>query len=376
MFQDRKPVLNARYPVDISAHINHTGLVEDYLRVVRFHTDDNNPANQAMVLCQQHGCAPGARSIAITLFVFHHDVQIDFVIPFPESVASDVIARTRVCFEVMGSRLLIYIPGHYLQLLDCGLERPPHLGLVLTGPDFATQIRGYEADQVPFLDPLEIRKPLAHSSRGHLMVDRKQGVVFEFSFNHDRIPKMLEARDSDLAQQALWSACNTGDHELIGQVVLQMCSKAPLLINAEFFKEYLLGAPHEEFTKELKKKTKPSSAEKSSGGSSSSSSSGASIEHSVYLKLSNMLPSTASDPLILDGVKRIREIEFRMSPLGLKAATTPRLTVDSKKKSNSTISMSSLDCSSPMDDVVPSPSVFRRLVTNVNRWFGLPDART
>lgn len=367
MFQDRKPVLNARYPIDLTAKVGATALVEDDLRVLRFNADDSQQQTAAICLCQQHAYIPGTRSIAITIFIFHHDLQLDFAIPFAESVAVETIARTKVYFEVTGNRLLIYVPGHYLQLLDCGVDHPPHLGLVLTGPEFATPIRGYEGDHLPCLESLEMRKPLVQSSRGYAMVDRRQGVIFEFTFNHEKILKMLELKDSELAQQALWIACNTGDHELIGQVVLQMCMKNPLLITSEFLKEFLVGSPHVEFLKELKKKTKQGEKSGSSGSSSSS------LEPAVLARLSNILPSTASEPLPADGVRYLRQQEFRLSSIGLKTPPTPRIGAESRKKSS--VSMTSLDWNLPTDEIVPSPSVFKRLVTNMNKWFGLPDTR-
>lgn len=378
MFQDRKLALNARYPIDIQAQVGPTALVDDCLRVLRFGADDpQSQQTPAICLCQQHPYVPGAKSIAITLFIFHHDTQLDFSIPFPDSVPGEVIAKTKVFFEVMGSRMMIYVPGHYLQVLECGLEHPPHLGLTLTGPDFATPIRGYEPDQIPFLESLEMKKPLAQSARGYVMMDRRQGVIFEFTFNHDRILKMLDTKDAELAQQALWMACGTGDHELIGQVVLQMCMKNPLLINAEFLKEYLIGAPHVEFMKEIRRKSKngeKSSSEKSSGLGSSATS--GPIEPNVILKLSNVLPYSASEQLPSDGTRRVRDQEYRITNIGLKNPPAPRIGGSDSKKKPTTISMSSLDWNLPLDEVVPTPSVFRRLVTNMNRWFGLPDTRT
>jgi hypothetical protein len=370
MFQDRKPVLNARYPIDIQAQVGATALVDDDLKVLRFTVDDSLQQNPAICLCQQHAYVAGSRSIAITVFIFHHDLQLDFSIPFPDSVPAETISKTKVFFEVNGSRMMIYIPGHYLQLLECGLERPPHLGLILSGPEFATAIRGYEGNQLPCLESLDLKMPFAQSSRGFVMMDRRQGVIFEYTFNHERILKMLDAKDPELAQQALWITCNTGDHELIGQVVLQMCMKNPLLVTSDFLKEYLIGAPHVEFLKELRKK--PKSGEKQS--TSSSSSAPTPVEPAVIMRLSSILPSSASEPLLSDGVRYVRNQEFRTTSIGLKSPPTPRIGSDTKKKNS--ISMSSLDWNLPMDDIVPTPSVFRRLVTNMNKWFGLPDTST
>ena len=43
------------------------------------------------------------------------------------------IQNTRVFFGSIASMLLIYVPNVYFQLLDCGAEHTPSLGLSLRG---------------------------------------------------------------------------------------------------------------------------------------------------------------------------------------------------------------------------------------------------
>jgi hypothetical protein len=120
---------------------------------------------------------------------------------------------------------LVYIPGYHVQLIDCGVDHDPQLGLTVQGPQLATPLASQlEADDgaVPWTDRFEIRGRAIASSgglRGQSLLDRSDGSLYEYKFNQSLIiSQILDMNDPELHQQALSLALlHLQDTELIGQ---------------------------------------------------------------------------------------------------------------------------------------------------------------
>ena len=89
--------------------------------------------------------------------------------------------------------LLVYIPGQYFQLIDCGPDHHPCLSLALSGPDFATpmpsQIRETlpraPGSQAPYGSSLEAAPGITLAEPGVLMnfdfTDQLRDVILDSS---------------------------------------------------------------------------------------------------------------------------------------------------------------------------------------------------
>ena len=55
----------------------------------------------------------------------------------------------RVFFDCIGDLLLVYVPGRYIQLIDCGDEHAPCPNLFFTGSRFATLLPEQAVEDFP-----------------------------------------------------------------------------------------------------------------------------------------------------------------------------------------------------------------------------------
>lgn len=109
------------------------------------------------------------------------------------------LRRCRVIFSCIHDMLAVYIPGHFLKLIDCGLEHEPW--------DFLT----FKGEDVPHLPHFVMRSPSNanltttafemgvpismgrnNCNSGYVILNLRRGHIHEFQFAYDPLIQWLE----------------------------------------------------------------------------------------------------------------------------------------------------------------------------------------
>lgn len=89
-----------------------------------------------MCLCHQHGIEltseHQSKKIEVTIYILHARIQFSSQIQITNFIPN-ALTKTRVFFDSFGDLLLIYIPGQYIQLIDCNPDISPIPTLMTTG---------------------------------------------------------------------------------------------------------------------------------------------------------------------------------------------------------------------------------------------------
>lgn len=92
-------------------------IARDIITVVRIGPEPDQQAS-VLCLCQQHPYrGAGSRAISVSVFILHHDLRLDFDIPFPLETSASVLEKARVFFDSIGSKILR--PLFLCVLLSC-----------------------------------------------------------------------------------------------------------------------------------------------------------------------------------------------------------------------------------------------------------------
>jgi hypothetical protein len=70
--------------------------------------------------------------IEVSIFMLHNRTKMDLSIAI-NNVTLSVLQQTKVFFDAIGDALLVYVPGHYIQLVDCGQDHGTCMGITLVG---------------------------------------------------------------------------------------------------------------------------------------------------------------------------------------------------------------------------------------------------
>jgi hypothetical protein len=128
--------LNLLYPFPYSGSSSVSKLVNSPAEdKVLAHVHAVRMSGYGLCLCQQHeiDSAGNSEAIKISIFVIHLRQKIDFSIPLTNMEGGrSSLVKTRVIFDSIGAMLLVYIPGYFLQLIDCGEEHYPCASICLT----------------------------------------------------------------------------------------------------------------------------------------------------------------------------------------------------------------------------------------------------
>mmetsp|Transcript_17905 Transcript_17905/g.53799 ORF Transcript_17905/g.53799 Transcript_17905/m.53799 type:complete len:964 (+) Transcript_17905:446-3337(+) len=113
------------YAHSFGAHWRARSPASRYLHLVEL-------ANGGLCLCQQHVPTEQSLSLRVTVFVLHHQCRLDFEVPLRQ-LTWQRVRVSRVFFSAVAGQLMVYVPGHYLRLLDCSHNHPPTAGLCVLG---------------------------------------------------------------------------------------------------------------------------------------------------------------------------------------------------------------------------------------------------
>lgn len=125
------------------------GAVRLLFRVTTYVAATDMCTQNGLCLCQQHEPDStahkglGQNNIKVTIYILHHRMKLKISIAMPsgnfDTISSDLM-DAHVFFDSIGDLLMIYIPGYYLQFVDCGEEHEPCGGLYFSGSRFATML--------------------------------------------------------------------------------------------------------------------------------------------------------------------------------------------------------------------------------------------
>lgn len=213
-----------------------------HLHVVRM-------AGNAVCLCQQHEL--DSLCIKVSIFVLHLRQRLDFWIPMNNIEGGwAVVCRTRVLFDCIENMLLVYIPGYFLQLVDCGEEHYPCINMTINDREYSSPLP--EDSQVKLPSPgVQASTVVPFSLRsedGRLtMLDTHSGIIYEYTFDRGTLLRVFDEDSTRLHIQTLHLACiHMQDSELVDQIIIHMCAHNPQALTVELMKEFLLGTPYQE----------------------------------------------------------------------------------------------------------------------------------
>lgn len=139
----------------------------------------------------------------------------------------------------------MYIPGHYLQLVDCCSDHDPCPGLFV--PELASTLPGIDPVAFPnaFVTNFEI---VSNDSQAvsSALYDCQSDTAYVYSFDEDALAKVFEKPAPEAHIQAVHLAiCHRQDEGLLKRLTKHLCDENPQFATAEVFKEFLLGSSYQ-----------------------------------------------------------------------------------------------------------------------------------
>eukprot|EP01128_Nolandella_sp_AFSM9_P006214 TRINITY_DN3144_c0_g1_i1.p1 TRINITY_DN3144_c0_g1~~TRINITY_DN3144_c0_g1_i1.p1 ORF type:complete len:988 (+),score=189.66 TRINITY_DN3144_c0_g1_i1:438-2966(+) len=245
----------------------------DQLKIVRLRSGEESN----IVLCQQHEFQEAYTGVNLSLYILHHQKVVKLSVALPSHYLKDA----RVFFDVMGDHLLIYIPGYFLQLVDCSITRPVSISLSLYGKKhvtaFPSQLKTFaakgdkEEDDLPLPDPgsfITYSEPSnGHKRWIHSIFDREKGAIYRYTIDRTAILTLFEPSSPvslPLRLRALrLSIITLMDPELVEEILKRIFSGGKVggeggvggsggrTCSKELLNEYLLGSTYSQFLKEI-----------------------------------------------------------------------------------------------------------------------------
>lgn len=105
-------------------------------------------------ICQQHEITNEmSRSVDISIFILHYRAKFDLSINI-QGIEPSSFNNIRVCFDTIADMLLVFIPGHHFQLIDCSEDHGPSSGITLSGSNFAPWLP--DSQNNTFIVPIDV----------------------------------------------------------------------------------------------------------------------------------------------------------------------------------------------------------------------------
>lgn len=184
-------------------------------------------------------------SISYSVFVLHHGCTLAYTVPMPQ-ISPDELSRVRLHFSAVNDLLMVYVPGHVLQLVDCGPRHEPGHHLILLGNDVPTLPGQRNGEGVPpALSYFElIRQVNGRNAYGVGVFDVTTGTAYTFDINREYIFGLFTKSATSLATKTLavhLAIVHLADPGLIRRVMEYFFAVMPDGLHPELLKEYLIG---------------------------------------------------------------------------------------------------------------------------------------
>lgn len=318
-FKDKKPELVYKAHLDISLELNQNMYSKDHICVLRFKENVDS-----YCICHQHYSEDKSR-IKISIFILYHYLKISYTIPIERK---DQYCPSKIIFDRIGDLLVIYLPNHFIHILECSVDHLPLLSLKLSGED-ATRF----FDET-LKNPTVVVSGLLNNEGRNTLIDKTSNVLYEYELNESFLYKILDLNIPDLDIQVLLIALlHYRDTKLALGLVKKIVKDRPKNSSSKLFKQFLLGALLNETLLFFMR-----------------------IEEAPLDKLSSYLPlPTTPIPLerLLEIGAEIEDIEIGYFENG----------TQDKMKKKDRIDLSTIDWKSSDKDKITQPSFRRKLVS-------------
>ena len=201
----------------------------------------------AQCVCVQHGFAEDATSTRVTVIELESHVRTDLSVPIPEDKFSQA-KNVRVMFDTFADYLMLYVPGHYTQLLDLSRHHDPAPGFVATGVQPPLPQTRSQSTQTPFVTAFGLGPALTSLSKKRHFLDLSTGVLYEYSMRRSLLTEMCKTQDRYLQESLLHTAiAHLGDLKLGQDIITTILEESPLCATPQLFKEYIMASTYRKF---------------------------------------------------------------------------------------------------------------------------------
>eukprot|EP00038_Savillea_parva_P028535 m.65625 g.65625 ORF g.65625 m.65625 type:complete len:1089 (+) comp8306_c0_seq1:172-3438(+) len=192
---------------------------------------------------------PPESSVSYSVFVLHHGCTLTYTIPLPD-VPAEELYGLRLHFSAINDLLLVFLPGHALQLVDCGSRHEPGHHLVLLGDEVPTlprcprTVRGNVVIPPTISYFQLIKQGDGRNAYGLGMFDTAHGVAYTFDIDRDFIFSYFTRPQVSLATRtaALHLAIvHLADPSLVKRIMEYYFAVNPEGLHPALLKEYLIG---------------------------------------------------------------------------------------------------------------------------------------
>eukprot|EP01119_Soliformovum_irregulare_P016619 TRINITY_DN4846_c0_g1_i2.p1 TRINITY_DN4846_c0_g1~~TRINITY_DN4846_c0_g1_i2.p1 ORF type:complete len:734 (-),score=252.26 TRINITY_DN4846_c0_g1_i2:289-2490(-) len=210
----------------------------------------------ALCLCHQHKYKPDSKFVDVSIYMLHSKLKLDLQVPIPWEQNSQ-LEIPRILFETIGDMLLIFIPGFFLQLVDCGQDHGPCPGIVISDQDHLPVLPGYKLGVSPVATNFDVL-PLTDVThgpdlKGHTFLECRTGVVYEISFDLENFWKIFELDEPELHIETLHLAIiHIQDVDLVKSLMMYLFHNSPQNAAPGIFTEYITGSSYFELTQRLR----------------------------------------------------------------------------------------------------------------------------
>eukprot|EP00002_Diphylleia_rotans_P005225 TRINITY_DN1433_c0_g1_i4.p1 TRINITY_DN1433_c0_g1~~TRINITY_DN1433_c0_g1_i4.p1 ORF type:complete len:838 (+),score=132.32 TRINITY_DN1433_c0_g1_i4:77-2590(+) len=211
-------------------------------------------------LCRQELLDTGHTSFAglrCSIFILNRRSLLNVSIPI-YSIETSALRKTHVFFGAISDQLLLYIPGQYFQLLDCGFDHACSEGLVFSDKEETSFDVMSDWEGCPrLLAPCGILKTSSRDvndfeSYDSCFIDTYGNTIYEYYLNRETILSLFQHENTDFHVKALHLAItHLQDQELVEQIVMKVCQEHPENFTPELIKEYLIAFSYQN-VKEMK----------------------------------------------------------------------------------------------------------------------------
>ena len=188
-------------------------------------------------------------SLSYSIFVLHHGCTLVYTVPLP-TLTWQLLPQMRLHFSAFHGFLLAYIPGHVMQLVDCGTKHEPCHHIVDLGAGVPT-LPGYtEADPTKPEAPPQItyfelvKQDNGRNAYGVAMFDVQKGIAYTYSLNSEAIFDLFASGTASLASQVLTLhlvLVHLANASLTRRIIEFFFAENSDRLHTRLLKEYLIG---------------------------------------------------------------------------------------------------------------------------------------
>lgn len=222
------------------------------------------PGKGSFYICVQHPISVGtegsqnnteesvelSNQLEYSVYVLHHGFLMKCVLP---NVRPSQDLNYRLFFSSLDNYLMVFLPGRFMHLLNCGTEREPCHHIILQDdavPTFSSE------DAVPNEPRLLsiLKKEVSTSLRtGPYIFDCGSGNAFKYSFNKEALAELFAKTHMPSTRLAILhlAVIHLRDSNLTRKIFEHLSHDPASPECLDLLREYLVGATYGTFRREL-----------------------------------------------------------------------------------------------------------------------------